>query len=136
MTLPDVNFWLALTFESHCHHVKARSWFEKQGSSQVGFSRITMLGFLRLVQNSLAFPGEAVISAQAWSFYQAYRSDDRVIFYEEPQGIEELLGLHLSSLTQSSPKQLTDNYLAAFAVLCGLKLHIFDEALQKHSLLK
>jgi len=26
--LGDVNFWLALTFESHVHHACAKQWFE------------------------------------------------------------------------------------------------------------
>jgi predicted nucleic acid-binding protein len=28
MLLPDVNVWLALTFDSHIHHPAAKKWFD------------------------------------------------------------------------------------------------------------
>jgi predicted nucleic acid-binding protein len=28
MLLPDVNVWLALTFDSHIHHSAAKAWFD------------------------------------------------------------------------------------------------------------
>ena len=29
MFLPDINFWLALTFEVHAHHVRAKEFFDE-----------------------------------------------------------------------------------------------------------
>lgn len=134
--LPDVNIWLALTFESHKHHGDALAWFSQVGTARVSFCRITMLGFLRLVQNPSAFPGEAVSGAEAWTFYQAFRSDERVTFQNEPPGIEDLLATFFATTRGPSPKQVTDAYLAAFSRLTGLPLHTFDNALKKHPLLK
>ena len=28
MHVPDVNFWLALAFQSHEHHVAAKTWMQ------------------------------------------------------------------------------------------------------------
>lgn len=134
--LPDVNVWLAVTFESHAHHTVARSWFEQRASAEAAFCRVTMLGFLRLSQNEAAFPGEAVTADEAWSLYQTIRSDERVSFQGEPEGIDELLGDHFSRINKPSPKSVTDAYLAAFSRLSGQALYTFDKALQKHPLLK
>lgn len=136
MQLPDVNVWLALVFESHKQHTNAREWFEQMTSSEVIFCRLTMLGFLRLAQTEAAFPGEAVSSEVAWSFYQAFLSDERVTFWEEPSGLDDLLAGYFSGMRQPSPKQVTDSYLAAFVRLHGLTLYTFDAALQNHPLLK
>lgn len=135
MTLPDVNIWLALTFESHRHHSDAREWFDGLLQNGASFCRLTMLGFLRLAQTEAAFPGEAVTPEKAWSFYQAYLADGRVEFRAEPAGIDELLADHFVSLPRPSPKQVTDSYLAAFARLEGLELRTFDKGLEKHPLL-
>jgi len=134
--LPDVNIWLALAFESHKHHRDALVWFSGIGTSGVSFCRLTMLGFLRLVQNPSAFPGEAVSGAEAWTFYQAFRADERVTFQDEPPGIEELLATFFAKIQGPSPKQVTDAYLAAFSRLAGLPLHTFDNTLKTHPLLK
>jgi uncharacterized protein len=134
--LPDVNIWLALTFESHVHHRRAVSWFGGLETLEAAFCRVTMLEFLRLCQNAAAFPGEAVSAANAWSHYQMLRSDERVSFQEEPIGIEDLLASHFATQKYLSPKTVTDTYLAAFARLAGQKIHTFDQALQKHPLLK
>ena len=134
--LPDVNVWLAVTFESHVHHKEVRSWFEDRTPAEAAFCRITMLGFLRLSQNESAFPGEAVTANNAWSLYQAICSDERVCFHDEPPGIDELLGSYFSGINKPSPRSVTDAYLAAFSRLSGQTLYTFDKALQKHPLLK
>jgi predicted nucleic acid-binding protein len=35
MLLPDVNVWLALTFDSHVHHPVAKSWLTAYRHSSV-----------------------------------------------------------------------------------------------------
>jgi hypothetical protein len=41
MFLPDINFWLALTFDVHFHHVAARQWYEAQPVESFFFCRFT-----------------------------------------------------------------------------------------------
>ncbi len=64
--LADVNFWLAITFESHVHHASAKQWFEQLSLSDgCAFCRLTQQGFLRLVTNPKAFGDEAVTLVEA-----------------------------------------------------------------------
>ncbi len=37
MFLPDINFWLALTFEVHAHHVRAKEFFDTHPVDQFSF---------------------------------------------------------------------------------------------------
>ena len=48
MFLPDVNFWLALTFQSHSHHASANAWMQTAAQHGCCFCRVTQMGFLRL----------------------------------------------------------------------------------------
>jgi predicted nucleic acid-binding protein len=34
MFLPDIDFWLALAFESHLHHAAANNWFDSASGDQ------------------------------------------------------------------------------------------------------
>ncbi len=45
MLLPDVNVWLALTFDSHVHHPAARQWFDNLTNDACFFCRMTQQGF-------------------------------------------------------------------------------------------
>ena len=50
--LPDINVWLALTFDSHIHHAAAKAWFDPLSDEVCYFCRLTQQGFLRLATNS------------------------------------------------------------------------------------
>ena len=116
MFLPDINVWLALAFRFHSHHAPANNWYE--GSSEpCCFCRFTQQGFLRLASNPAALKEEAVSLRDAWRLYDTILSDPRVVFAEEPAGME----MHWRKLTQRrsfSPKVWGDAYLAAFAPSC------------------
>src|SRR6266849_5289253 len=58
MLLPDVNVWLALTFDSHVHHAAAKIWFD------------------------------ALTMHQAWEQYDVFRSDPYVSYAVEPTNLE------------------------------------------------
>jgi predicted nucleic acid-binding protein len=49
--LPDVNVWVALTFDSHPHHPSAKTWFDGLTDEPLFFCRMTQQGFLRLASN-------------------------------------------------------------------------------------
>ena len=66
MLLPDVNVWLALTFDSHIHHLAAKSWFDGLANETCAFCRMTQQGFLRLASNSQVFGKHAVTMVEAW----------------------------------------------------------------------
>jgi predicted nucleic acid-binding protein len=64
--LPDVNFWLALAFEGHAHHVPAARWFAAAAPAECVFCRLTQQGFLRLATNPAAMGKDALTMSGAW----------------------------------------------------------------------
>ena len=131
MLLPDVNVWLALTFDSHVHHVAAKTWFDGLSNEVCFFCRMTQQGFLRLATNAKVFGPHAVTLAEAWRLYDAYLSDPRVSFADEPAGLEN----HWRTFTQTqsfSPHVWNDAYLAALALAGKLELVTFDKGFSQY----
>ena len=47
---PDINVWVALTYEGHVHHLVAHDWLADAGDDvRLLFCRFTQLGLLRLL---------------------------------------------------------------------------------------
>ena len=133
MYLADVNVWLALAFQSHVHHSPAKAWFESLAAGQiVHFCRMAQQGFLRLATNPKAFGDEAVTHVRAWEMYDAFLNDPRVLFAEEPQGLDSAWRGYTRGAT-FSPKVWNDAYLAAFAQVAGLTLVSFDRGFTQYT---
>ena len=49
--LPDVNVLVALMWESHLHHARARHWFAGLGDDVVATCSVTQTGFVRVSSN-------------------------------------------------------------------------------------
>jgi toxin-antitoxin system PIN domain toxin len=131
MNLPDVNFWIAISFQSHVHHASAKAWMQQAGKQSCCLCRVTQMGFLRLVTNPKVLRGDAVSMAQAWRAFDELISDERVAFAEEPEGIEAAW----RSLTQHqtfSPNVWSDAYLAAFAQAADFEVVTFDKGLKQY----
>ena len=132
MYLPDVNVWLALTFDSHTHHPSTKTWFDALPNDAICFfGRMTQQGFLRLATNPSVFGKHAVTLLDAWEKYDIFLGDPRIAFAEEPTDLEN----HWRSFTQFqsfSPKVWNDAYLAAFALAGNLELVTFDKAFAQY----
>jgi predicted nucleic acid-binding protein len=51
---PDINVWVALTYEGHVHHTTAATWFtELPPDVTLAFCRFTQLGLLRLLTTAV-----------------------------------------------------------------------------------
>jgi uncharacterized protein len=88
---PEVNLWLALTYERHIHLAVGKRWFELlDGGSRLFFCRITQLGLLRLLTRE-AIMGSAEVMSQggAWQAYNHWLQDERVSFLPEPAALED-----------------------------------------------
>jgi hypothetical protein len=73
MLLPDINVWLALTFDSHVHHPAAKTWFDNLPADAVGFlCRLTQMGYLRLASNRRVFGKHALTLPDAWLKYARF----------------------------------------------------------------
>ena len=127
MLLPDVNVWLALTFDSHAHHPAAKNWFDALSDEVCFFCRKTQQGLLRLATNRQIFGTHALTLRQAWQEYDTFQSDARVSYADEPANLET----QWRGWTQNqsfSPHIWNDAYLAAFAKAGGLEVVTFDKA--------
>lgn len=124
---PDINVWVALSYERHVHHERARKWFEGLAPmAGLFFCRLTQLGLLRLLTvPAVMGPDRAQSQREAWETYDVWLADERVEFLEEPNGIETQFRARTRS-QRASPKDWADSYLAAFAQASGLTLVTFD----------
>ena len=127
---PDVNVWLALTYEHHAHHESAAQWLEGTEQS-VFFCRLTQLGLLRLLTNETLMAEDVLTQRKAWQAYRRWLDDERVSVHDEPDSARlESTFEELSTRSRRSTKRWTDAYLAAFARTAGLTLVTFDRALR------
>lgn len=127
---PDINVWIALTWDGHLHHAHAVDWFTNlSGDSRFFFCRFTQLGLLRLL-TSQAVMGEDVMTQRgAWQAYDRWRDDERVGFVDEPVDLEARFR-SLTRLKHPATKDWADSYLAAFSETSDLVLVTFDAALK------
>jgi hypothetical protein len=128
--LPDINVWIALASDRHTHHERAKAWFSEIEANGATFCRITQMGFLRLITNAHVMGPDVATQKQAWKVYAALSRDERVTFLNELPGIEEEWRKLTQGIT-SSTNTWTDAYLAAFAIIRGIKIVSFDGGLKK-----
>jgi predicted nucleic acid-binding protein len=86
---PDINVWVALTYDRHVHHMTARKWFEGlKPTSRLFFGRFTQLGLLRLLSEPAAMGSDQAKSQpDGWRAYDRWLEDGRVDFLDEPSGV-------------------------------------------------
>jgi uncharacterized protein len=127
--LPDVNFWLAFCVDRHAHHDAAVAWFAGVGAREAAFCRVTQMGLLRLLTN-VRVMGEDVLSEEgAWRVYEQLARDMRVVFLNEPEGIEEPWR-SITGRRRGGSARWTDAYLQAFASLCDSRVVTFDRGFE------
>lgn len=123
---PDVNVWLALSYERHSHHAVARRWFDAlDDDARIYFSRYTQLGLLRLLTTESVMKDEVMSQKQAWEIYDIWIRDDRIHWAEEPIGVDRIFR-QLSQSSRPSAKAWMDEYLAACAIVSGMSMVTFD----------
>lgn len=128
--LPDVNLWLALSAKRHSLHARAREYWETLRGREIGFCRVTMLGFLRLATHPQAMMGEPFSNEAAWEIYQAYLAMPECQLLSDPHFLDAVFST--LALAPELPHRLwTDAYLAAFAISTGCRLVTFDTDFQR-----
>lgn len=127
LSFPDVNVWLALAAPEHVHNAIAKRWWEQEAGS-IAFSRLTQLGFLRLITTAAAMDGKPLSIAEAWRVYDRFYEDDRVIFVAEPPEIDRMFREKAVGRI-ASPKLWAGAWLLAVADAAEGLLVTFDNAL-------
>ena len=127
---PDINVWVALTYEGHVHHRPAATWFSTlKSDASLAFCRLTQLGLLRLLTTEAVMGDEVMTQPQAWAAYDRWLQDPRLEFVDEPAETEARFRA-LTRLRQPATKDWADSYLAAFANAGQLTLVTFDRGLR------
>ena len=127
---PDINVWIALTWDGHAHHRRAADWFGSlDDGARLFFCRFTQLGLLRLLSSEAIMGTDVMTQSAAWLAYDRWLDDDRVGYLDEPANLEGRFR-SLTRLRLPAPKDWADSYLAAFAELSNLTLVTFDGALK------
>jgi toxin-antitoxin system PIN domain toxin len=127
---PDINVWVALTYEGHVHHTTAATWFTALSPDvTLAFCRFTQLGLLRLLTTAVVMGDDVLTQPQAWAAYDRWLRDPRVTFVDEPPGIEARFR-SLTRRRQPATKDWADSFLAALATAGHLTLVTFDRGLR------
>jgi len=125
---PDVNVWVALTYQGHTHHEAAARWLASLGDDdRLHFCRVTQVSLLRLLTTEAVMGAADVLSpVEAWKAYDQWLADDRVSLLAEPPNIDSPFRA-LTKQGHSATKDWADAYLAAFASAAELQLVSFDQ---------
>ena len=128
--LADVNFLLPLLVRTHTHHAPALGWWNQQEPGQIGLCRIVQLSVVRLLSNQRVMQGHEMRARTAWDLTTELLSDERIEFWAEPAGLEEVFP---RLLRYSVPTQalVADAYLAAFAIGRQSGIVTFDRGFQQ-----
>lgn len=127
LSFPDINVWLAVAAPEHVHAAIARRWWEEEAGI-IAFSRLTQLGFLRLMTTAAVMDGKPLTITAAWRVYDRLYEDDRLTFVSEPPEVEKRFREKASGRT-ASPKVWADAWLLALAQAADGVLVTFDKAL-------
>lgn len=115
---------MALLWENHEHHAKARSWFQKV----TAFSTcpVAQLGFARVSAHPLL--GYGMTPDDAFGVLRRFLADSRHQFVPDDLSCADRV---LRTDLMTGPNQVTDRYLVALARQHGLNLATLDEPLVK-----
>lgn len=128
--LLDVNTWIALTVETHPHHLPAREWYREADlePGDLVFCRQTEMGLLRLLTQAAVMNrcgAEPLTNDEAADFLDSVYQDPAVSRAEEPEAARDLW-IELARGPQAAPLRWMDAYLAAFAITLGAEMVTFD----------
>jgi toxin-antitoxin system PIN domain toxin len=126
---PDVNVWVALSYQSHLHHATANQWFESLSpSTSLIFCRHTQLGLFRLLSTEAVLKSDVLTQRGCWDLFDRWTISGPAKLVAEPAGLEAAMRARTGT-EFASPKIWADAYLAAFAETANLILVTFDRAL-------
>ena len=130
--LPDINVWLALADPDHEQHERARRYWEKEAAPTLAFTRITMLGLIRLLTNRHVMKGAPFTVQEAWLAYEAFLQLPEVLYLNDPDSAESTMKVWSNAPT-FPPSRLTDAWIAAIAFATGSRVVSFDSDFKEFS---
>lgn len=127
MNLPDVNVLVAMSCRAHAHYSAAVQWHGRavQNNETWALCRLTSLGLLRLLTNPAVLGTDVLTPAKAWTVLEKLESDPFCSFLDEPPDCMFNFK-KITTAAEFRPRDLTDAYLAAFAVSSHSRIITFD----------
>ena len=122
--LLDVNVLMALLWENHEHHKKARTWFRR--ATAFATCPVSQLGFARVSSHPLL--GYSMTPDQAFGVLRQFLADARHHFIPDDLSCEDRV---LRTDLTIGANQVTDHYLAALARQHRLSLATLDAPLAR-----
>ena len=122
--LLDVNLLMALLWENHEHHAKARSWFKN--ISAFATCPLVQLGFARVSAHPLL--GYGLTPELAFGVLRQLLADPRHEFIPDDLSCADRV---VRTELMAGANQITDRYLVALARQHQLSLSTLDEPLAK-----
>jgi len=122
--LLDVNVLMALLWENHEQHARARSWFKSV--STFATCPVAQLGFARVSSHHLL--GYGMTPDDAFGVLRRLLADPRHRFVPDNLSCADRV---LRTDLMTGANQITDRYLVALARQHGLSLATLDEPLAK-----
>jgi toxin-antitoxin system PIN domain toxin len=123
--LLDINVLVALLDADHVHHLSARAWFEREIDQGWASCAITQNGVIRVM--SLPRYPNAVTTAEAADRLHSATSDPHHAYW--PCSISLLDGGAVDRSFLHGPRQITDVYLLALAVVNDGRFVTFDDGI-------
>lgn len=122
--LLDVNLLMALLWENHEHHTKARSWFK--GVSAFATCPVAQLGFARVSSHPLL--GYGLTPELAFGVLRQFVGNPRHEFIPDDLSCNDRV---VRTELMTGANQITDHYLVALARQHKLSLATLDQPLAK-----
>ena len=122
--LLDVNLLVALLWENHEHHTKARSWFKNV--SAFATCPVVQLGFARVSSHPLL--GYSLTPELAFGVLRQFIADPRHEFIPDDLSCADRV---VRTELMTGANQITDRYLVALARQHKFSLATLDEPLAK-----
>jgi hypothetical protein len=108
-----------------------KSWIDATTAPLI-FCRVTQMSFLRLATNPKVMGVDVLTPRHAWAAYQKFQADPRIVFAEEPAGLEKSW-MEITDAAGFKQNLWTDSYLAAFARAGGCTIVTFDDGFKRFS---
>ncbi len=120
--LLDVNLLMALLWENHEHHSRARSWFKDV--STFATCPVVQLGFARVSAHPLL--GFGMTPELAFGVLRQLIANPRHVFIPDDLSCADRV---VRTDLMTGPNQVTDRYLVALSRQHGIRLATFDQPL-------
>lgn len=117
----------------HAHCRSATAWLDRQERvGSVGICRLAQMGALRILTRSALMKEDVLSPEQFWSGWARMVRDDRLVWLDEPRGLEPVWREVTLALERGQCAE-TDTYFAAFARTMGSTLVTFDRGFRRFS---